>query len=838
MRSAIRAIPLSLAVFVTLTAMAVLNLSPAAARDWNSTREYFEIMDARYADLAGQPGEVTRGTGFKPYQRFKWFAEPRISDATGSMVPGQRWEAWEEMRAIEEQYGTRSNTWFNLGPDNVAGRCLCIEVHPTNCAIAYAGFASSGLWKTEDGGATWEPIGDYLPTLAVSALEIDVTNPNRIWMGTGEGWGNTDAVHGVGLLVSHDAGVTWETTGYDYGMNEGRDVFELEYNPATGTLMLGADNGLWRSTDEGDTFTPIFEFGSWTDVELKRGSDNIMFACGHTSAEYGIHRSLDDGATWTKIENGTPTILVGNCRFALTDDDPEYIYWAISKPNGEGYGIWKSTNGGDSFSQVFSGNHYNTQGWYDLTITVDPQDKETVYSGGVYMYRSTNGASGFSQWGNNIHVDHHATAWAPSDPTHLWIGSDGGVWRSTNSGYSYQSRNYALQTMQFYAINQSVTLPTRALGGTQDNGTYMYNNSPNWTSILGGDGFFCEVDYTNPNTLYAELYYGDHRKSTNGGGSMYQINSGITEQGLWSTPTHMDFSNPNILWTAHSTKIFRTTTGGSYWNWMNNPAGLTGGVSIHQCRDYPEVVAVAGRSRFWITTDGGTTWEDRTSGLLLSGRISDVHVHPNDPNTILMTCSTYSTTVHQVYKTTDQAMSWFPIDDDLPDEPANTIEIDPSNPEHYFLGTDLGVWVSFNAGEDWLPFNTGLPHVVVADLRLHDTARLLRAGTHGRGLWECDITSITDAEEVRPEVATMMLRVFGNPTSDNATLHYAIRKAGELRLGLYDTQGRLLRTLREEFATPVISNLDVNLSALPSGVYFARLDANGESLSRKIIVEH
>lgn len=807
-----------------------------AERPWRTTSEYFEYMDARYADMTGQPGEVTRGTGFKPYQRYRYFAKDRIDEETGSMTPGARWEAWQQMRDLEQQHGTRSNTWFNLGPNNVAGRCLAIEVHPTDPNIVYAGFASSGLWKTTNGGTSWVPLGDYLPTLAVGAIELDTSNPDHIYIGTGEGWGNVDAVHGVGLLESFDGGVTFQTTGYTYTMSSGRDVYEIEYNPATGTLVLGADNGLWRSTNHGQTFTQIFTSGTWTDVEYRRGSTTTMYACTWGSADYGFWTSVDDGATWTKTTTGVPGSSIGNCRFALTAANPDVIYWGIATSGGSMLGIWKSTNGAASFSQIYTGGHYGTQGWYDLTIDVDPTNANRVFSGGVEFYYSTNGGTSFTTWASNVHVDHHATAWAPSDPSVFWLGTDGGCYRSSNAGSNFLSRNSGLTTLQFYAINHSMSVPTRALGGTQDNGTYRYDNNPNWTSILGGDGFYCEIDFTNPQMLYAELYYGDHRRSTNGGSNMISANTGITEQGDWSTPTHMDFGDSQTLWAAHNTKVYKSTNAMVSWSWVNNPAGLNVGRAIHQCRAVPSFVVICGSARIWKSYDSGATWTEITSGLSSGGSISDIHVHPTNPDIMVVTVRRYSTLIHQVHKTTDGGVSWVAIDGDLPNEPANSIEIDPTYPDIYYLGTDSGVYVSFDAGASWQPFNTGLPHVVVADLRVHDSARLLRAGTHGRGLWEVDISSFAAVDE-RPQIQNLTLQVFGNPSADSAVLRFGTHRPGDVRIDLYDSQGRLVRPVLAQSQAGIVTNHEVDLSGLPAGVYFARMTSNGESLSRKIVVE-
>jgi len=812
-------------------------LLPVSALAADETiRDYFERMDSHYAEFFGQwpITTSTRGTGFKPYMRYKWFTEPRL-EADGNMRPGSRWRAFQELQTMVSEQGRVGNTWFTLGPTNVAGRCLAIEVDPTNTNIVYAGFASGGIWKTTDSGLNWTPLDDFLPTLSISAIEIDQNNPNRIWIATGEGWNNIDAVHGVGLMVSEDAGASWQMTGLSYDLSEGRDQFEIEHNPATGTLIVAQENGLFRSTDDGDTWTTVSP-GSWRDVELQKGSTTRMFACRRS---FGFYVSEDDGATWTLVTSGTPTTGLGNMRFGLTAADPNVIYWAIDGASSM-LGIWKSTNGGTSFSQVYSPgtSHYGSQGWYDLTIDVDPEDPNRVWSGGIELWRSTNGGTSFTQIASNVHVDHHATFWDPNDANRLWVGTDGGVYLSQNAGTSFFSRNNALITLQYYAMNHSVTLPTRAVGGTQDNGTWVYNDSQLHTSVLGGDGFECEIDYENEQTVYAELYFGDHYRSDTGGSFMDQINSGITEQGPWETPTHMDFSDPHTLFTAHNSNIYRTTNRGDLWVDLN--ATFTGSpTSIHQCRDVPDVVVLATTNGVFVSTNHGDTWVDRTSGLATASSIQDVYCHPTDPNTIVLALATYNPAIPQVIKTTDQGLTWTGIDGNLPDEPANSIVIDPSNPDRYFVGTDLAVYVTFSAGTEWFPVNVGLPHVVIDDLRLHDSARFLRVGTHGRGMWELDITDLVPPVAVgptSPEIQPLTLRAIGNPIESLATLRFAVREAGKIHLGLYDVSGRLLRTIAEGDAPATVDNVTVDVSDLAPGIYYARLDANGATASAKLVV--
>jgi hypothetical protein len=377
------------------------------------------------------------------------------------------------------------------------------------------------------------------------------------------------------------------------------------------------------------------------------------------------------------------------------------------------------------------------------------------------------------------------------------------------------------------------------LGGTQDNGTWLYNNSFTWSWVLGGDGFFTEIDRSNTQYMYSEVYNGTHYRSTNGGTNFYPKNTGITEGGPWETPTWMDYTNPAIIWTAHNSTIFRTTDRMNTWVDMNNPTGLGGGRSIHQCYDVPSTVVVLGGARVWVTTDNGTTWANKTGSMTTGNTLSDVFVHPHDPNIMVVTLETYSSTIHQVYKTIDGGLNWTAIDAGLPDEPCNAIEMDLQNPDHYFVGTDLGVYYSPDAGATWVPFNTGLPHVVVDDMRLQNSARLLRVSTHGRGMWECDISGLGESATPGPAqtVQPMTLRIYGNPASDRTSIRYGTRRPGRIHLAIYDAQGREVKKVLDEQNYGYLGTVDVDVRDLPNGVYFARLSSGGDERSAKLVID-
>jgi hypothetical protein len=204
-----------------------------------------------------------------------------------------------------------------------------------------------------------------------------------------------------------------------------------------------------------------------------------------------------------------------------------------------------------------------------------------------------------------------------------------------------------------------------------------------------------------------------------------------------------------------------------------------------------------------------------------------------------VTLRTYSTTLHQVYKTTNGGTNWVAIDAGLPDEPVGSIEMDPQSPDRYFIGTDLGVYWSTDAGTTWAPFNTGLPHVVVDDLRLHNSGRLLRAATHGRGLWEVDISGLGESATPNPSPAIqpLTLRIFGNPAARQTTLRYGTRRPGRVHLAIYDLQGREVKAVLDQHTYGYLGTVDVDVSDLPNGIYFARLAADGQERSEKLVIE-
>ncbi|MDP6461950.1 MAG: T9SS type A sorting domain-containing protein [Gemmatimonadota bacterium] len=832
-------LPVLFAASVLLFAIAVSSEaapsgSPAEMTAWLSGKAAFYEAHPDLKD--------TRGSGWKPYNRFKWFYEQRMIN--GQEVPlGARLRAWEyTMDLLESGAVSTRASWFCRGPENLSGRILDLEFDPNNSNTLFAAAAGGGIWRSANGGATWTSVGDELPSSAVGAVAVLPWDSSVVLIGTGEPTWNIDRIDGVGLLKSTDGGYTWAATSLTQAVVGGRGFHIIEANPNGGTAILaGATNGLWRSTDDGDNWDLVKDGDDYYDVKWKPGdSDRVYTVKGSGGSGNNVKVSTDEGLTWAKAGTGQPSSwLVGKTRLSVTPDAPGTIYAGFADKTSNGLlGIYRSTDDGATWQlRASSPNIYGTQGWYNNTIQADPNDAEHIIVGGVALYRSVNGGTSFSQIGNQVHVDHHAIAYRPGSDNNVFVGSDGGVWESTTDGASWSDRNTGLVTYQFYDICVSQSDPSRAAGGTQDNGTDIWNGTVNWSNGLGGDGMVCNIKPTAPNVIYGELYFGDHRKTQNGGSSWSTINNGISGDGPWVTPVDMDQNTANHLYTSSADGIFRTTAGGNPWTKVGDQTAVW--ISISPVDG--NVVWTVGGGAPWVTTDDGGTWTQTSDWGFSTGGATKILSHPTDANGAFVAFSGYGGGMAHVARTTDMGVSWQNVTGDFPDVPANAIAVDPQNPDIWFIGTDLGVWETSNAGVNWIPCHSGLVSAKIVDLEIEDAARKLVAGTHGRGMWEVDITSpsVTDVSVTSPQgVGGLLLdSPRPNPATSEARLRYAAWHDGSVTLEIVDVAGRRQARIAEHASGDgIVRTASWLTDDAPSGVYFAVLKAGAKQTTRKIVL--
>lgn len=829
-----------LAALVLLAGLAVAASPPPPDRsltDLERLSRYFED----HPEL-----KTRRSTGWKPYNRAVWFTSSRMEN--GRPVSSQaRWDVWEAKKERETRR-LDNPAWFEIGPTNMSGRILALAFHPTDPATVYVGAASGGLWKTTDGGDTWAPKTDGIPSVAIGGVAVSVHDPSIVVIGTGEGTPNADSQSGVGILRSTDAGATWSPTNVTYNVNSDNGFHFIEVNPLNGTMLAGDRGGLWRSTDDGATWTRVRPSGDYFDAEWKTGTDRVYaFGGGSPWGGTTLQVSTDDGLTWAPSMSGLPSASsIGKAKLSVCRGTPSTVFVHLCSASSFGtLGVYRSTDDGATWSaRNTTLNAAGGQGWYNLTIAVDPNNPDRVIVGGVENWGSRDGGATFLEVGdgyglgtdNALHWDHHVLEYEPGSDSNLWVGTDGGIWRSTDDGGAWLSRREGIGTYQFYDISVAQSDPAAIVGGTQDNGVPGRVTQDTWfTSTLFADGFMCNVDPANADVVYSEWQFGNHVKSTDGGASWFDIQTGLGEStGDWLAATDLDPANPNRLFTETTDGIYRTTNGGSSWS----------RVSTHSAR-WISISPVNGNIVWTVettprrTTDGGLTWGTTAAyGFAPGGPSTKILAHPTNANAAFVTFGGYGAGAH-VAMTTDLGGHWSNVTGDLPPQPVNCMAVDPRSPSDWYIGTDVAVWKSTDGGATWLPFADGMPNVFISDLEIRDNARKLVAGTYGRGAWETDIAggAAGVAESVRAPHNLMLDPPSPNPARGSTVLRFAGRHEGNLELAVYDVVGRLVQGFGVAArGDGVIRSATWNTEGVTPGAYFVVLRAGDEKLTRKVVV--
>jgi photosystem II stability/assembly factor-like uncharacterized protein len=799
--------------------------------------------------------KTTPSSGWKPYNRWKWLLETRHVPA-GQSAFRLRLDAMEAGRARARLARGSEPGWFAIGPTQFSGRCIAVDFDPTDASVVYVGSAGGGLWKSTDGGDSWTSLTDDLPTLGAGAVCVLASDPDVVLLGTGEGSGAAGVnlalgPFGAGIFRSTDAGATWQPTSLSYEAASAHGFSVIEDQPATGVVLAGANDGLYRSTDAGDTWTQVLANGNYFDVKWKPGDpDRVYVAKGRDpftnfQVGNGVRVSTDGGLTFAPAGTGQPGgSTIGKTRIAVTPDEPSWIYaHYTSATTFMTTGIYRSTDDGATWSlRAGSPNMTGQQGWYNLVLAADPDDADRIVTGGTPLYTSDDGGvtytleTGAPFGGDDVpHVDFHGAAYEPGSTSALWVVTDGGPWRSTDDGSTWQARRDGLVTYQFYDICVAQSDPVFAMGGTQDNGIPGRTAFDSWFhSTFVADGMVCNIHPANAN-VFAEWQNGNHIRSTDGGITWSSIMGGITGAGSWVTPVDQDQNLGKHLYTSTSAGIFRTTAGGVPWT--NVAPHLARWISISPV-DGNVVWTVSNASSVWHTTDDGGTWTQSVA-FPFTGSETKIHADPATAAGAFVTFGYYATGQPRIVRTTDFGATWTDVSGDFPDVPATTMVVDPDRPGDWYVGADVGVWRSTDAGAAWLPYGTGLANVLVTDLEIQRAARKLVAGTFGRGAWEIDLPSATVDAPVAPRRGPdlMLDPPFPNPVRDYAEFRFAARGEGDVALELFDVGGRRVATIaREARGDAVIRTATWDARSVPAGVYFVRLVMGTQELRHKVVV--
>lgn len=777
---------------------------------------------------------------------------------------------------LAQTHKTAVNQWDALGPHNVGGRTLRLLFNPQNSNTMYLGSAGGGLWRSYSAGEgveAWHRVPTGFPVLGVAAIAINPIDTNEIYIGTGEVYnyqkvGNRLAIrttrgsYGIGILKSTNGGVTWSKS-LDWAYQDLKGVQDMVINPSNPSTVLAATSeGIYRSLNSGATWDLVEPTLMGVDLEYQPGDTSFVMASlgNFGSANGGIYRSTDGGGSFTKMTGGLPASFTGKITLSVTSSTP-FVWFASIADSLNGIGLYRSTDLGGSWTNINTTDYQSYQGWYSHDVGVSPFNPNWITCAGVDTYKSTSGGTGLVQasyWYNwyigyappiggaegsddYVHADVHEVIYHPTEPATVYYATDGGVFRSQDQAVTFVPLNGSLQTTQFYAnFSNSVQDSTMAIGGLQDNSTVIYQGNKAWYKVIGGDGCHTEIDPFDDQNIYGSAQYLYLVKSTNRGVGFYNLNFPGGGQGnsAFVSPFSMCRANPEIVY-AGETAVYSTYDGGT--NWSIAATSINGNPVLKILLDPSDCSRMWAsmvprgtiRSELYLSTTGGTTWNNVT-GTLPDRYYHDIDINPNDPDEVLVALGGFGT--DHLYRTTDAGQSWTSIGAGLPDVPANNVLIDPLATNNIYLANDLGVYVSVNGGLNWQPYGHNLPEAVMAmDLSYSPSNRKIRLATHGNGAYEADMfdpsTSIATVDE-----PAFGLEIVPNPAIDHASIGLDLAKAAKVTVSVHTVDGKQVMPTSTARYEKGRQTIELPVSGWAAGVYLVSVSADGKSETKRLVV--
>ncbi|HEY1771521.1 MAG TPA: hypothetical protein VGG02_14815 [Chthoniobacterales bacterium] len=707
-----------------------------------------------------------------------WYISQRVIH--GGIPAGALEKAAAEAAALnnvaEQETGPLGQAkarWHFVGPTNIGGRIVDIAVDPTAADTIYVAAATGGVWKSKDKGAHFTSIWPAANPQAMGALAI--TSDGTLFAGTGEAnpGGGSITYGGQGIYRSTDTGKTWQFVGLAESGAIGRIAVDPT-NPqrifvaAAGSLYIpGGDRGVYESTDGGTTWNQVLAGDNDTtgavDLAIDPTNTQRVFAAmwdhfrqpdlrTYGGVGSGVYRTTDGGSTWQRLTKGLPAVssTVGRIGIALAASDSQRLYAIVNQTSGPFQGFYKSTDGGNSWTVVSNestlSGAQSTYGWWFGRLWVDPLDETHVFGAGVELCESKDSGSTFTaQFAP--HADDHAMAWDLKVSGRVYLGNDGGAYRSDSNGSNNQwTFGLSQPFTQFYSVDVSEQDATRVVGGAQDNGVNRsYGGGTGWNTYIGGDGLEALIDPSNQNNVYGCSQYGECDRSTNGGTSSFDFTGSTgSSRRNWLTPLQFDPSNPAVLYYAGN-EVNRSDDSAVHWSVIS--PDLTGGPGRDPDYPFGTVTTVASANtdpnrifagtddgRLWFTTNLGGNWTRVDQSQLPGTWVTRVTVDPSNSLVAYATFSGYRSGVELPYvlRTANGGTTWKSIVGNLPQAPVNDIVVVGSS---LYVGTDVGVFVSANGGKKWRAAAAGLPNVPVTDLEYRAASDAIYAATFGRGIF-------------------------------------------------------------------------------------------------------
>ncbi|MBM4168110.1 MAG: glycosyl hydrolase [Ignavibacteria bacterium] len=721
------------------------------------------------------------------------------------------------------KYGTflyKSMQWREIGPFR-GGRSIAVAGHKDQKYTYYFGATGGGIWKTEDGGATWLNVSDgYLNVGVVGALEVAESDPNVIYAGTGESCIRGNVMPGEGVYKSMDAGKSWEFI----GLGQAQTISRVRVHPKDANVVYVAalghvfgenpERGIYRSLDGGRNWKKILYKDDKTgaaDLVIDPFNPRVLYASlweairtpwsmSSGGPGSGLWKSTDGGDTWRELTNnpGMPKGLQGRIGVAASGARSDLVWAMVEAEDG---GLYRSNDGGKNWRRVNDDRRLRQRAWYYSHVYADPRNPETVYILNVGFHKSIDGGRTLTTI-SAPHGDHHDLWIDPTDPLRMVNANDGGANVSYNGGLTWSEQDLA--TAQFYGVTLDDQFPYKVYGAQQDNSTIGIASRTtsfgidrfHWHAVGGGESGYIAVNREDPNIVYAGSYGGlltryDHRTGETENITVWPDNP--MGAGVEAMKYRFQWTYP-IITTPHDSKtiyvagnhLFKSTNEGKRWDILSpdltrndkSKMGSSGGpiTKDNTSVEYYGTIFTVAESPMnadvlWtgsddglihLTRDGGTSWVNVTPKDLPEwSLISIIEASPHDPGTAYFAATRYKLNDFRpfIYKTGDFGKTWKKIVNGIPEfEFTRAVREDPHRKGLLYAGTERGMWVSFDDGTTWQTLQLNLPIVPIHGIAIQAREKDLVVATHGRSFWILD--DLTPLHQLSDEIARSEMNLF------------------------------------------------------------------------------
>ena len=679
--------------------------------------------------------------------------------------------------------------WVEQGPGNIGARVNAIAVHPNDPQIIYAGFSTGGIFKTIDGGQNWFPIFDDQMYLSIGDITLNATNPDIVYVGTGDPNISGYPFIGDGVYKSADGGQTWA----HLGLKPERIVSRIVLDPSQpGTIYAAcmgipfernSERGLYKSTDDGANWSKVLYINDSTgiiDLLIDPNNPQTLYAAAWNrirnntesmiaGPDAKIYKTTDGGQNWSVLSNGLPSGVQGRIGLCMSGINSQTLFASYINPASQLQGVYKTTNGGQNWSTVtlggqngLNGTSMGGFGWYFGQIRVNPTDDNHLFLLGVQLWETTNGGGLWvrrTSMGVPVHVDNHDLVFAAGSK---YLGTDGGLYKASIGTTAWEDIEN-IPTNQFYRVGYNPHQPDTYYGGAQDNGSLAGNQAQinQWERLAGGDGFQSVFHPTDSMKFYVESQNGNISVTTNGGDNFFTATAGINfaDQRNWDMPYFMSPHRADHLFTG-TYRVYRAQSPSFSSPWYSISPDLTNAAQSSSTANFHTISTLdqspidstllyVGTSdgNVWRSTNLGGSWEMIKQGLP-NRYVTDIKADPDSANHLFVTFSgyKYNDFTPHIFKSIDRGDNWFSINGDLPQLAINDFLILPNRGgQHLFVATDGGVYGSLDGGQNWHRLGGNMPFIPVYDIVWNKIRNEIVAGTFARSIMSFPIDSLQNS---------------------------------------------------------------------------------------------